>query len=101
MEASIDYKGFVTSCPGDSCFYINLRKLSLKNKYGNSSTSGIGEALSDVLSAGNVNHKRKEELRKAEFLRIGQVIKFKNNKGLTIKWMFYFLNKEIKTANNY
>lgn len=85
MEASIDYKGFVTSCPRDSCFYINLRKLSLKNKYGNSSTSGIGEALSDVLSAGNVNHKRKEELRKAEFLRIGQVIKLKNNKGLTIK----------------
>lgn len=85
MEASMNYTGFVTNFPGDSSFYINLRKLSLKNKYGNSSTSGIGEALSDVLSSGNVNHKRKEELRKAEFLRIGQVIKFKNNKCLTIK----------------
>lgn len=36
-------------------------------------TSGIGEAISDALISGNLGNKRKEELRKAEFLKIGQV----------------------------
>ena len=49
------------------------------NKYGNSSSLAIGEALLDVLPSANVNHKRKGELRKAEFLRIGQVLNKKTN----------------------
>jgi hypothetical protein len=40
-------------------------------------TSGIGDVISDALISGNIGTKRKEELRKAEFLRIGQVNKEK------------------------
>ena len=45
-----------------------------------SGTSGIGDAITDALSSGNLSSKRKEELRKAEFLRIGQVIQNFNKK---------------------
>ena len=33
----------------------------------------IGEVISDALISGNIRTRKKEELRKAEFLRIGQV----------------------------
>ena len=48
-------------------------KDTVKNKVA-STSSGISEAISDALTTGNSSSKRKEELRKAEFLRIGQVI---------------------------
>ncbi len=40
-----------------------------------SATSGLGDVLSDALTSGSTNAKRKEEIRKSEFLRIGQNLK--------------------------
>ncbi len=48
-------------------------KESVKSTKAASGSSGLGEAISDALTTGNMGSKRKEELRKAEFLRIGQV----------------------------
>ncbi len=40
-----------------------------------SGTSALGDVLSDALTSGSMNAKRKEELKKSEFLRIGQNLK--------------------------
>jgi hypothetical protein len=47
-------------------------KESVKSKT-TSGSSGLGDAISDALTTANLGSKRKEEIRKAEFLRIGQV----------------------------
>ena len=49
--------------------------LSLWFKSNIISSGGIGEVISDALISGNIRIRRKEEMRKAEFLRIGQNLK--------------------------
>jgi hypothetical protein len=58
-----------------------------------SGSSGIGDAITDALILGNLNTKRKEELRKAEFLRIGQVKKLKYFLSFSIKNSFKYILK--------
>jgi hypothetical protein len=48
-------------------------KESVKSSKTGGGSSGLGDAITDALTTANMGSKRKEEIRKAEFLRIGQV----------------------------
>ncbi len=64
--------------------YSNFEKDSIKNKP-SSSTGGGFEAITDAFISGS---RKKEEQRKAEFLRIGQVWGLKKLLRRSIRKMF-------------
>lgn len=68
------------------------------------SGSGFGEVISDALNSTNIVNKRKDEIRKNEFLRIGQVKFHTFNLRYSLilfifKFKFVYFLLEFKIAN--